>query len=47
MVIFGRVKGDRGSYKQWQENNISPQVVFEILSPGNRTQEMSNTSLFY
>jgi Uma2 family endonuclease len=47
MIIFGRPKGDRGSYKQWEENNISPQVVFEILSPGNRTQEMINKSLFY
>ncbi|MBD2294326.1 Uma2 family endonuclease [Anabaena sphaerica FACHB-251] len=47
MVVFGRPKGDRGSYKQWLENNIPPQVVFEILSPGNRTQEMINKSLFY
>ncbi|MEC4805732.1 MAG: Uma2 family endonuclease, partial [Jaaginema sp. PMC 1080.18] len=36
MVIFGRPKGDRGSYRQWEEENIVPQVVFEILSPGNR-----------
>jgi Uma2 family endonuclease len=47
MVVFGRPKGDRGSYKQWQENNISPQVVFEILSPGNRTIEMINKTFFY
>jgi Uma2 family endonuclease len=47
MVIFGRPKGDRDSYKQWQENNISPQVVFEILSPRNLTQERINKSLFY
>jgi Uma2 family endonuclease len=47
MIVFGRPKGDRGSYKQWQENNIAPQVVFEILSPGNRTPEMINKSLFY
>ncbi|BAZ31259.1 hypothetical protein NIES4074_37310 [Cylindrospermum sp. NIES-4074] len=47
MVVFGRPKGDRGSYKQWEENNIPPQVVFEILSHGNRTQEMINKSLFY
>ncbi len=33
MVVFGRPKGRRGSYKQWQEDNIAPQVVFEILSP--------------
>lgn len=47
MVVFGRPKGDRGSYKQWEENNIPPQVVFEILSPGNRTGKMANKLLFY
>ncbi|WP_353929303.1 Uma2 family endonuclease [Okeanomitos corallinicola TIOX110] len=47
MVVFGRPKGDRGSYKQWLENNIAPQVVFEILSPGNRTKEMAKKMLFY
>ncbi|MFB2922821.1 MULTISPECIES: Uma2 family endonuclease [Aerosakkonema] len=47
MVVFGRPKGDRGSYKQWEENNISPQVVFEILSPGNRLKEMTRKHLFY
>ncbi len=31
MVVFGRPKGDRGSYKQWLEDNIPPQVVFEII----------------
>jgi len=47
MVAFGRPKGDRGSYKQWVENNIPPQVVFEILSPGNRAGKMSEKMLFY
>jgi Uma2 family endonuclease len=47
MVIFGRPKGDRGSYKQWQEGNIAPQVVFEILSPGNTNAEMNKKLLFY
>ncbi|BAY13661.1 Uma2 family endonuclease [Calothrix sp. NIES-2098] len=47
LVVFGRSKGDRGSYKQWEENNIPPQVVFEILSPGNTTKEMMNKLLFY
>jgi Uma2 family endonuclease len=47
MVVFGRPKGDRGSYRQWQENNIAPQVVFEILSPGNTRAEMSRKLLFY
>src|SRR3954468_7103666 len=22
LVVFGRPRGDRGSYKQWQENNV-------------------------
>jgi Uma2 family endonuclease len=47
LVVFGRPKCDRGSYKQWEENNIPPQVVFEILSPGNRTKEMLNKLFFY
>lgn len=47
MVVFGRQKQDRGSYQQWKENNIPPQVVFEILSPGNTSKEMANKLLFY
>jgi Uma2 family endonuclease len=47
MVAFGVAKGNRGSYKQWVENNIAPQVVFEILSPGNRLAEMINKHEFY
>ena len=47
MVILGRPKGDRGSYRQWEEEDISPQVVFEILSPGNRRAEMNRKLLFY
>jgi Uma2 family endonuclease len=47
MVAFGRPKGDRGSYQQWKEGNIPPQVVFEILSPGNTRTEMERKLLFY
>jgi Uma2 family endonuclease len=47
MVVFGRPKGYRGSYQQWNEGNIPPQVVFEILSPGNRTGEMERKRQFY
>lgn len=47
MVVFGRPKGDRGSYQQWREDNIAPQVVFEILSPGNTGSEMTRKLLFY
>ncbi|EDN66053.1 Protein of unknown function DUF820 [Beggiatoa sp. PS] len=47
MVAFGRPKGYRGSYKQWLENDIAPQVVFEILSPGNTNSEMEKKFQFY
>ncbi|WP_235678374.1 Uma2 family endonuclease [Cylindrospermopsis curvispora] len=47
MVVFGRPKGYRGSYRQWEEDNIPPQVVFEILSPGNTQDEMDKKKLFY
>ncbi len=47
MVVFGRPKGRRGSYKQWQEDNIAPQVVYEILSPSNNVGEMERKLEFY
>ena len=47
MVIFGRPKGDRGSYIQIREDNIAPQVVFEVLSPGNRAGEMQRKLKLY
>ena len=47
MVIFGRPKGERKSYKQWEEDGIAPQVVFEFLSESNTTSEMTNKAIFY
>ena len=47
MVVFGRPKGDRGSYQQWREGNLAPQVVFEVLSPGNTLPEMLEKLRFY
>lgn len=47
LVVFGRPKGDRGSYLQWKEANIAPQVVFEILSPSNTPVEMARKNNFY
>ncbi|RIK40616.1 MAG: hypothetical protein DCC55_14555 [Chloroflexi bacterium] len=47
MVVFGRPKGHRGSYLQWREDNVAPQVVFEILSPGNTVVEMNRKFRFY
>jgi Uma2 family endonuclease len=46
-VAFGRPKGDRGSYKQWEEAGVAPQIVFEILSPGNDPIEMADKYDFY
>jgi Uma2 family endonuclease len=47
MVVFGCPKGDRGSYRQWEEGGIAPQVVFEIVSPGNRVGELVSKQRFY
>jgi Uma2 family endonuclease len=48
MVAFGRPKGDRRSYLQWNEDNIAPQVVFEIASPSNTLKELEEDKLrFY
>jgi Uma2 family endonuclease len=51
MVVFGRPKGERPSYRQWEEDGISPQVVFEILSESNKTaagrREMDRKFAFY
>jgi Uma2 family endonuclease len=47
MVVFGRPKGERRSYLQWREDNLAPQVVFEVLSPNNTLPEMVNKLRFY
>jgi len=46
-VVFGRPRGDRGSYQQWNENNVPLTVVFEILSPSNDHMEMAEKFHFY
>ena len=47
LVAFGRPKGHRGSYMQWDEAGVAPQAVFEVLSPGNRPGEMALKRAFY
>lgn len=47
MVAVGRPKGDRRSYQQWKEDNIPPQVIFEIISPSNTIDEMEMKLLFF
>ncbi|TAE74591.1 MAG: Uma2 family endonuclease [Bacteroidetes bacterium] len=47
MVVFGRPKGHRDSYEQWNEENIAPAVVFEIVSKSNSVTDMMDKFLFY
>jgi Uma2 family endonuclease len=47
MIAFNRPKGDRGSYRQWEENDVPVTVAFEILSPSNDRKEMIDKLLFY
>ncbi len=47
MIVFGRPKGYRGSYMQWREGGIAPQVAFEILSPKNTRREMDRKREWY
>ena len=47
MVVIGRPKGHRSSYLQWKEGGIAPQIVFEVLSPGNRPGRMADKFRFY
>jgi Uma2 family endonuclease len=46
-VVFGRPKGDRSSYKQWEEGGVPLTVVFEVLSPRNTFTEMDDKFAFY
>jgi Uma2 family endonuclease len=47
MVVFGRPKGDRGSYRQWEEADVPVTVAFEVLSPSNTYKEMAKKLAFY
>jgi Uma2 family endonuclease len=47
LVAFGPRKGHRKSYRQWEEGGVAPQVVFEILSPGNGFTEMQRRFAFF
>src|SRR5207245_5219816 len=46
-VVFCRPKGDRPSYKQWEEGDVPMTVVFEVLSPKNTPLEMLKKFHFY
>jgi Uma2 family endonuclease len=46
-VAMGRPRGDRSSYTQWEEDNVAPQVVFEVLSEGSAVLEMQRKMRSY
>jgi Uma2 family endonuclease len=47
MVAFDRPKGYRSSYLQWQEDGVTPHVVFEIRSPRNLPAQLQRLFEFY
>ena len=47
LVVFGRPKGDRGSYRQWEEDNIPVTVAFEILGPSMTAEVQAGKRAFY
>ncbi|MBN9520939.1 Uma2 family endonuclease [bacterium] len=47
MIAFGRPKGERSSYKQWEEGGVAPQVVIEVLSPSNTYHKRGKLARFY
>lgn len=47
IVAFDRPKGYRASYKQWEEDDKVPDVVFEVLSQSNTALEMLRKKNFY
>ena len=46
LVALDRPKGYRGSYRTWEEGR-APDVIFEVLSPGNTLAEMIRKWRFY
>jgi hypothetical protein len=46
-VALGRPRGDRGSYKQWEEGGVAPQVVIEVQSPQFIPEELQQKDAFY
>jgi Uma2 family endonuclease len=47
LLVFGRPKGDRGSYRQWEEEHVPVTVAIEVLSPKNSVAEMADKLAFY
>lgn len=46
-VAFGRPKGHRGSYKQWEEGGVPMTVVFEVMSPNATAADLIDKLAFF
>lgn len=47
MVVFGRSKGHRPFWKQWEEGGMGPQFVVEVASRSNTEEEFREKLAFY
>ena len=46
-ILLAETLRDRTSYKQWEENNLGPQVAFKFVSPNNSIQEVEVDKLAF
>lgn len=46
-VAVGVNRGERTAYRQWEEHNIAPQVVFDVLAPGTSMVGVCRQLKFY
>ena len=47
VAVFGRPQAPRRIYKQWEEENIAPQVVIDVMSVDDTISDMCKKLLFY
>jgi Uma2 family endonuclease len=47
MVCFGIPKGERRSYKTWEENSVVPSVVIELSSRGTWSKDLDEKYFLY
>ena len=47
LVAFGRPRGSRGVYRQWQEGHVAPHVVFEVQASDDGDDQLDELFAFY
>ena len=47
IVAFGRPPGNRRSYREWDEESVTPQVVMEVVSPSNTPSLLAEKLAWY